>query len=332
MHRCFFTGAALIPSLLYGQVTGRVQDFPKSGQIPRRPPVQATGCTTQNEPPPQQLRDDDFIAIERTSCFGNCPVYTVTLHADGTVSWQGKEHVTQKGPATAQVDSAAARSMIEKFRSMGFWALCARYDRITTDVATALTTLRIGADQKSVNDRADGAPDWLRELNREMELLVDTHRWIHRDPSEEVFQQFLGSESYVPKPGFTALMRASAYGDVAEIQKLLAAGADPNAQDASGWSALMYATLATKADAIAILLRSRADPNARSRMGQTPLMAASMSYFATSEKLQLLLAAGANKDVHDAQNMTALDHLHKSAGIWSAERADEYQKLQMLLK
>ena len=120
------------------------------------------------------------LSIERTSCFGNCPVYTVTLDADGTVSWQGKEHVTQKGPATAQVDSAAARSMIEKFRSMGFWALCARYDRITTDVATALTTLRIGADQKSVNDRADGAPDWLRELNREMELLVDTHRWSVR--------------------------------------------------------------------------------------------------------------------------------------------------------
>ena len=64
MHRCFFTGAALIPSLLYGQVTGRVQDFPNSGQIPRRLPVQATGCTTQNEPPPQQLGDDDFIALD----------------------------------------------------------------------------------------------------------------------------------------------------------------------------------------------------------------------------------------------------------------------------
>jgi hypothetical protein len=326
---CFFTGAVLIPTLLYGQLAN---DGPIPGRPPRRPPVQASGCTTENEPAPQQLRDDDFIAIERTSCFGRCPVYTVTLHADGTVSWQGKEYVTQTGPATAQVDSAAARSVIEKFRSAGFRALCARYDRITTDVPTALTTLRIGDDQKSVSDRADGAPEWLRELNREMELLVDTHRWIHRDPAKEVFQEFLGSESYVPKPGFTALMRASAYGDVAEIQKQLAAGADPNAQDASGWSAIMYATLATKADAIALLLRSGADPNTRSLMGQTPLMAASMSYFATGEKLELLLADGANKDIHDAQNMSALDHLDKAARTWSSERTDEYQKLQKLLR
>jgi hypothetical protein len=40
---------------------------------------------------------------------------------------------------------------------------------------------------KSVSDRANIAPDWLRKLDYQAEVLADVHRWIHGDPAMEVF-------------------------------------------------------------------------------------------------------------------------------------------------
>jgi hypothetical protein len=280
----------------------------------------------------EELRDEDFIAIERSTCLGPCPSYTVTIRASGLVSWDGRANVTQTGIANAQISWDAARAIIEKFRTAGFWTLCAKYDRLVTDVPTTITTLHIGDHQKSVSDRANGAPEWLRKLDYEAELLADVHRWIHIDPTAEVFAQFLNADTYVPKPGITALMRASAAGAIAEIQKQLAAGADSGSQDCSGWTALMYATLPMKSEAIVLLLRSGADVNAVSRMGQTALMAASLSFSDTEEKVKLLLAAGARKDARDARNMSALDYFDSTARNWPSTRNEERENVRLLLK
>jgi hypothetical protein len=282
--------------------------------------------------PSEELRDEDFIAIERSTCFGPCPSYSVTIRANGLVSWEGRTNVTQTGTVNAQIPLDAAHAVIEKFRTAGFWTLCAKYDRLVTDVPTTITTLHIGDHQRSVSDRANAAPEWLRKLDYEAELLADVHRWIHSDPTIEIFAQFLNADSYIPKTGVTALMRASAAGAIAEIQRQLMAGADSGAQDCSGWTALMYATLPMKPEAIALLLRAGADVNAVSRMGQTALMAASLSFSDTEEKVKLLLAAGARKDVRDARNMSAFDYFDTAARNWPSTRNEEREKVRLLLK
>jgi hypothetical protein len=326
----FFLGA--VPLLFFGLVTASAQRrLIGEAQIPGRPDLQASGCTSEDLAPSQELRGDDLIAIEHTACYGICPTYTVTVHANGKIAWQGKGHVAQQGSGTAVVQPDAARSLIEKFRTSGFWKLCASYNRMVTDVPTAITTLRIGDNQKSVSDRGHGAPEWVHELDYQVDSLADTHRWIHGDPAGEIFQPFLYLDGHGPKPGLTELMRASAVGNSAEIQKQLTALADPNAQDDSGWTSLMYATLATKADATRILLDGGADPNVRSRMGQTALMAASLAVYVIGERLEMLLAAGARTDVRDARNMSALDYLGNRARNWPSRTA-EYKRLLALLQ
>lgn len=36
---------------------------------------------------------DTFVRIEQTECLGHCPVYTLTLYADGAVKFEGKRYV-----------------------------------------------------------------------------------------------------------------------------------------------------------------------------------------------------------------------------------------------
>ncbi|MDE2307747.1 MAG: hypothetical protein KGJ97_05580 [Xanthomonadaceae bacterium] len=64
------------------------------------------------------------VSMERTTCFGMCPAYSVTLAADGHVTFDGIAHVQTMGPAAAQASPAqleAVRAAIAQadLRSLG---------------------------------------------------------------------------------------------------------------------------------------------------------------------------------------------------------------------
>jgi ankyrin repeat protein len=156
-----------------------------------------------------------------------------------------------------------------------------------------------------VSDRADGAPDWLRELDLAVDTLADTHRWIDGDPRQETLPALL-SDGRGPKPGLTVLMQAAWKGDLNKVESQLSAKADPNAQDSSGATALIYATQIASPEVLTALVRAGADPNTRTYAGQTAIMAASVAYLLPKEKIGILLAAGGDLNSQDQDGQTAL--------------------------
>src|SRR5437660_997808 len=287
--------------LALGQRVLRGQPIP-----PIKPEVKTSGCPGEGTSalPPAAAQPSDFVELQRTSCFGACPVYSVRIGADGQVSWHGERSVRVVGDDTATIRSSDARALIEKFRTVGFWNLCSSYSVMVTDASTVITTVHLADQEKRISNYLNSAPDWLQPLEYEIDALSDTYRWIHGDPRMETFASVRSPNAVPnfvlgivasgfgnfgsPKPGLTPLMQAAAKGDVSEIQKQLSAKAGPNAQDSSGWTPLMYATRANQDQAMKILLDAGANPNARSYMGQTALMALSNTYYAPLEKLRLL--------------------------------------------
>lgn len=291
--------------------TGRIRAGDRgAGDLtpPLRPAGHATGYPAQAAIPtlPSGTAPTDFVELRRSRCFGACPAYTVRIQADGQVGWMGDKFVQAVGPRSKLVSPDTARPLLEKFRAAGFWSLCDRYDRGVTDVASATTVVHLGDREKSVTDRADDAPEWLRELDRQVDALADTHQWIHGDPRTERFFFNLDSDARGPKPGLTVLMQACARGDTGEVQRLLMPKPDVNAQDASGWTALIYASVAPRPEATQLLLDSGANPAISSYAGQTALMAAAVSFYEPRQKLQMLLTAGADVNAQDQDGKTAL--------------------------
>jgi ankyrin repeat protein len=76
----------------------------------------------------------------------------------------------------------------------------------------------------------------------------------------------------VDSDGSTPLMAAALYGDTALMQRMLEAGANPNAVSHAGSTALMLAL--DDLEAVKLLLRHRADPNALSDFKRSPLQMA----------------------------------------------------------
>ena len=305
----------ILPTVAVGQF-GQRRFSRGPNSIPVEPKASASECPSEvgGGPSADIPQPNDFVELQRTSCFGACPVYTVRIRADGNV--QG---VVARQPVTANVSPADARALIDSLAANGFWYLCGRYAWPATDGPTTLTTLHIGDHEKRVSNYFNGAPRLLQEFEYEIDSLADTHRWIHGDPRKELMGMGnVRSDGSGVKPGLTPLMRAALVADTRAMPRLLAAQSDPNAQDSSGWTALVYAaqgekrgrvdaaTYSSGVESVKMLLDSGADPNVRSFMGQTPLMAAVTAYYSPVEKAKLLIAAGADVNVQDKNGHTAL--------------------------
>jgi hypothetical protein len=149
-----------------------------------RPSVQRADSTVV--PAPASVAADSaapVATIERTPCFGTCPVYQVS------VRFVGKQDVKQQGTATASVSREAVDSLVTELRSGGYFELADEYvmdapacGPYATDSPTVTTSLR--ADGRTKRIRHDygcsGAPAELRRLEQRIDEVAGTSRWTGR--------------------------------------------------------------------------------------------------------------------------------------------------------
>lgn len=108
--------------------------------------------------------------------------------------------------------------------------------------------------------------------------------------------------------GMITLHSAAQKGVVAEIEKLLARGADINTKNEDGQTPLLSAVAnqEERSDAVKFLLNKGADANAKDKNGQTALMLAARN--GHSDSVVALLEKGADVGAKDANGKTAMDH------------------------
>jgi hypothetical protein len=123
---------------------------------------------------------DAVITLQRTACFGACPVYTVTITGDGRVEYDGKEFVRVTGHAAATIAPGDVAMLVAAFEKADYFNLENRYTANITDMPTTITSIRVGGRSKSVTDYY-GAPQVLKDLEKEIDRVARTAQWVKLD-------------------------------------------------------------------------------------------------------------------------------------------------------
>ena len=121
-------------------------------------------------------------SIERTACYGRCPIYTVSVYRDGKVEYVGKEYVKKKGKVASSITAAQVNAIDKLFTDAHYVKLANAYTSYdVTDNPSANTTYRpLGAATKKVaHYYGDShAPDALTTLEEDFDKLLTIDRWI----------------------------------------------------------------------------------------------------------------------------------------------------------
>ncbi len=124
------------------------------------------------------------ISLQRTACYGFCPVYRVTIRGDGTVHYVGERFVNVVGERSGAIPRAEVDRLLRRFDDIGFAALREEYRGQMTDLPTTIVTLTRNGQSKRVVDYGGvsaGMPRAMRALEDEIDRVANTAQWVLRD-------------------------------------------------------------------------------------------------------------------------------------------------------
>lgn len=119
-----------------------------------------------------------FASIERTFCFGRCPVYKMKIYADGSVEYEGIQNMVITGKYTTILDKSQMNAFLKKAEEIKFYELEDRYDdEMVTDLpSTTLTVIDDKGELKTVFCRYQ-FPKRINGLAEMFDNLLKSESW-----------------------------------------------------------------------------------------------------------------------------------------------------------
>jgi hypothetical protein len=161
---------------IFGLVLGVVACAPRPAAAPADQPVSDAAAAPA-------------ISLERTPCFGGCPVYTISVSPSGQVTYEGKANVRELGTATAEVPRQRVDALLTELERAGYFGFASRYalsepacGRYVTDLPSVISSATLGTRSKRIeHDYGCGtAPAALAVLENRIDEVLGSGQWTGR--------------------------------------------------------------------------------------------------------------------------------------------------------
>ena len=149
---------------------------------------QQTAATSQQSSPAQNPISPPAVTLERTACFGRCPVYRVAVSPTGSLTYEGTANVRRVGAATGQVSAGRVSALLSELEQAGYFAFASSYTstdlacgRYAADLPTVITSVTVqGRTKRIVHDHGCAAPGALDVLERRIDEVLGSSQFTGR--------------------------------------------------------------------------------------------------------------------------------------------------------
>lgn len=162
--------------------------------------LMTSACSVRADP--DKPAPPTSVNLQRSTCFGNCPGYTVTLAPDGEVRFEGHAHVQTK-QAQGHATPAQAAAIMDAVKQSGFHAMQDSYtsrndgcEMMMSDQPGIKITVSNADGSKSVDFYqgcegaiADAVRPKLEQLANTIDQQLDTARWIGKTVAPGAVEQ-----------------------------------------------------------------------------------------------------------------------------------------------
>lgn len=140
-----------------------------------------SGCKSKKKPASASsgastaVRTEDslLVSLEKTYCYGTCPVYKFQLYRDGYVKYKGIEHTPLKGDYYGFLEDSDRTDILRMAIQLNILDLKDSYvDQGVTDLPTTILTLRLGSKVKRIETMGLKPPDEFITFDKYLEGVI----------------------------------------------------------------------------------------------------------------------------------------------------------------
>ena len=121
------------------------------------------------------------IQLEKTGCFGTCPVYIMSIYSDRSVLFEGKANTLIEGTQRDTLSHEKYDQIVSMFENEKFADLDTAYIEAIVDAPFTYLSFRQKGNLKKVAVRGY-APDSFKKLVDRMEGIAQDARWLPNSP------------------------------------------------------------------------------------------------------------------------------------------------------
>jgi hypothetical protein len=111
-------------------------------------------------------------SIERTACYGQCPMYKATFLDNGEVLYVGKRFVEKIGTYRTLLSEEEVRSIEKKIVETNYFSLDSLYPTPISDFPSCITEASLNGNRKKVIDRRN-PPENLKAFEKFLDSLLE---------------------------------------------------------------------------------------------------------------------------------------------------------------
>ena len=120
------------------------------------------------------------ITLQRSGCLGTCSVYNLTIYGNGTVIYEGIEHVNITGLQRSNISEDNIRQLLYEFKNIDYFSLNETEiaSHVVVDVPIVTTSLSVNGKTKTILHYETTEPERLTYLENSIDEHVNSNQWI----------------------------------------------------------------------------------------------------------------------------------------------------------